>query len=73
MGDLWTDLRMDRPMYRPMYRLCIDLCIDIFSYLITYKDASITIISMRQSFLFGFIQIMVQEADVSNVSSERLG
>ena len=55
---------MDRPM---------DLCIDIFSYLITYKDASITIISMRQSFLFGFIQIMVQEADVSIVSSKRLG
>ena len=55
---------MDRPM---------DLCIDIFSYLITYKDASKTIISMRQSFLFGFIQIMVQEADVTIVSSERLG
>ena len=64
MCDLWTDLWMDRPM---------DLCIDIFSYLITYKDASKTIISMRQSFLFGFIQIMVQEADVSIVSSERLG
>ena len=64
MCDLWTDLRMDRPM---------DLCIDIFSYLITHKDATKTIISMRQSFLFGFIQIMVQEADVSIVSSERLG
>ena len=60
MCDLWTDLRMDRPM---------DLCIDIFSYLITYKDASKTIISMRQSFLFGFIQIMVQEADVSGGNS----
>ena len=46
---------------------------DIASYLIAYKDASKTIISTRQSFLFGFQQIMVQEADVSIVSSKRLG
>ena len=64
MYNLQTDLQMDRLM---------DLCTDIASYLITYEDASKTIISTRQSFLFGSQQIMVQEADVSIVSSERLG